>query len=175
MVTSLYISAGVASHASVTVGTVNVGDAGHSIVVGPGSAPITGGVLSSTFIVWAAVLVFPHQSVAVHVRVTAYSWGQAPGVVTSLKVSTGEGSMRSVAVGVANIGVFGHSITVGPGKAEITGAARSTTIVMAFDVAGFPEGQDMFDVRIHLTISPFAGVYVYVLLFGPAFTPLTCH
>jgi hypothetical protein len=128
------------SQRSVAVGVVNAGVAGHSMVVGPGSAPITGGVVSSTLMVCDAVLVLPQSSVAVHVRVTLYSAGQAPGVVTSLKVNVGVASNASVTVGVVKTGVFGHSIVLGPGKAEITGATLSTRIVMAFEVAGFPVG-----------------------------------
>ena len=57
-------------HKSVAVGTVNTGAAGHSIMVGPGSAEIVGFVVSTTVIVWPAVAVFPHVSVAVQVRLT---------------------------------------------------------------------------------------------------------
>jgi hypothetical protein len=39
------------------------------MVVGAGSALITGGVVSSTFIICEAVDVLPHASVAVHVLV----------------------------------------------------------------------------------------------------------
>ena len=58
------------SQASVTVGVVKLGVAGHSIVLGAGNAAITGGVMSRTLIVWLAVLLLPHASVAVQVRVT---------------------------------------------------------------------------------------------------------
>ena len=57
-------------HASAAVGTLNTGVAGHSIVAGAGSAEIVGLVVSTTVIVWLAVAVFPHASVAVQVRVT---------------------------------------------------------------------------------------------------------
>jgi hypothetical protein len=65
--------------------------------------------------------------VAVHVRVTTF--GQVP-VVTSSNVSVGVGSQASVAVGVVNDGVAGHSIVVGPGKAEITGAVVSAMLMI---------------------------------------------
>jgi hypothetical protein len=39
------------------------------MVVGAGNAEITGGVVSSTLIVWDALVTFPHASVAVHVLV----------------------------------------------------------------------------------------------------------
>ena len=45
------VNDGEASHASLAVAAANAGAAGHSIVLGAGSAAITGAVLSSTFIV----------------------------------------------------------------------------------------------------------------------------
>ena len=64
-----------------------LGDAGHSIVLGSGSVLITGAVWSTTVIVWLAVLVLPHASIAVHVRVTEYSLAQRPAARTSREVS----------------------------------------------------------------------------------------
>src|SRR5216117_1497458 len=55
VVTSANVSVGLGSHASVAVGVVNDGEAGHWIVVGPGSAESTGGVVSITWITWLAV------------------------------------------------------------------------------------------------------------------------
>ena len=66
MVTSTKVIFGFASQASVAVGVAKDGVAGHVIVVGTGSAEITGAVLSSTFIVCVAVDVLPQASVAVH-------------------------------------------------------------------------------------------------------------
>ena len=60
-------------------------------------------------------------------RVTTLLCGQLPAVVTSAKVSVGLASQASLAVGVAKLGAFVHSIVVGPGKLEITGAVVSTT------------------------------------------------
>src|SRR5213593_3733312 len=127
VVTSANVSVGLASHASVAVGVANDGEAGHWIVVGPGSVEITGAVVSTTWIVWLAVLWLPQWSVAVHVRVTSFACGQLPGVVTSANVSVGLASHASVAVGVVNDGEAGHWIVVGPGSVEITGAVVSTT------------------------------------------------
>src|SRR5204863_722266 len=67
-------------------------------------------------------------SVAVQVRVTTLFCGQLPGVVASANVSVGAGSHASLAVGVAKLGVAGHSIVVGPGSAVIVGAVVSTKI-----------------------------------------------
>jgi hypothetical protein len=63
---------------------------------------MTGGVLSSTVIVCAAVAVLPQASVAVHVLVMEYSPAQAPGVVTSLNVSVAV-PHASLAVGDENV------------------------------------------------------------------------
>ena len=56
--------------ASLAVGVVNDGVAGHVTVLGPGSTPIVGGVLSITDIVCDAVAVLLQASFAVHVLVT---------------------------------------------------------------------------------------------------------
>ena len=57
-------------HASLVVGVVNDGVAGHVTVLGAGSAPIVGGVLSATNIVCDAVDVLLQASLAVQVLVT---------------------------------------------------------------------------------------------------------
>jgi Ni,Fe-hydrogenase III small subunit len=68
VVTSANVSVDV-PQLSVAVGVVHDGVPEHSIVVGAGSAEITGGVVSSTLIVCEAFATLPHASVAVHVRV----------------------------------------------------------------------------------------------------------
>ena len=51
-----------------------------------------------------------------------------------------------------------------------------TTIVIAFDVAGFPVTQLAFDVITQVTTSLFASVVdVKALLFVPTFVPLIFH
>src|SRR5881296_1314513 len=109
------------------------------MVLGPGSAEITGGVVSVTLIVWPLVLLLPQWSVAVHVRVTEYFCGQLPGVVASAKVSVGVGSHASLAAGVAKLGVAGHSIVLGPGSAVIAGAVVSTSLITWLAVALWPQ------------------------------------
>ena len=54
----------------------------HAIVMLAGQV-MTGGVVSVTVMVWLAVLVLPHASLAVQVRVMLLACGQAPGVVSS--------------------------------------------------------------------------------------------
>jgi len=56
-----------------------------------------------------------------------------------------------------------------------TGRYGSTVRVRMFDMAGLPEAQVVLDVRMQDTRSPLFGVYVNVVLFVPAFVPLTCH
>ena len=68
----------------------------------PGNAVMTGPILSSTIIVWLAVVMLPQRSTAVQVRVTERSFGQAPGVVVSAEVKSTAPPQASVAVGVAN-------------------------------------------------------------------------
>lgn len=89
-VTSLKVIAGeeqlsVAEAEPVTAGSVLTE---HCIVTLDGHE-ITGGVVSSTVIVWIHVEVLPHPSVADHVLVIVRSCGQAPATVTSLKVIPG--------------------------------------------------------------------------------------
>ena len=67
---------------------------------------------------------------AVHVRVTEYLPAQLPGVVASADVRLGLGSHASVAVGVAKLGLAGHSIVEAGGSAEIAGAAVSVTFTV---------------------------------------------
>ena len=130
VVTSAKVKVTVPPQASVAVGVVKEGVAGHSMVVGAGSAEITGAVLSSTVMVWLAVLVLPQGSFAVQVRFTEYACGQEPGVVTSAKVRVTVPPQASVAVGVVKEGVAGHSMVVGSGRAEITGAMVSSTVIV---------------------------------------------
>ena len=44
--------------------------------------------------------------------------------------------------------------------AMLTGRFGLTIIVIVLEVAGFPEAQKRFEVRIHRIISPFDGEYV---------------
>jgi Ni,Fe-hydrogenase III small subunit len=122
---------------SVAVGVVHDGIPEHSIVVGAGSAEITGGVVSSTLIVCDAFVTFPHASVAVHVLVIEYSLGHDPGVVTSANDNVGVPQL-SVAVGVVHEGVPEHSIVVGAGNAEITGGVVSSTLMVCDAFVTFP-------------------------------------
>jgi len=133
VVTSAEVRVGIAQ-LSVAVGVVQDGVAEHSMVIGPGSADITGGMVSSTMMVCVAVEVLLHSSVAVKVLVILYSFGQLPLVVTSAKANMGIPQL-SVAVGVVQDGALEHSMVVDPGNAEITGGVVSVTLMTCAAVA----------------------------------------
>jgi len=50
-----------------------------------------------------------------------------------------------------------------------------TETVTAFDMAGLPVVQAIFDVSLQVTILPSAGTNVKIGLFIPAFDPFTIH
>src|SRR3989442_9369225 len=117
------------------------------MVVGPGSVEITGAFFFQRLRVRRAVLYFPQGSVAVQVRVTEYFCGQEPGVVTLAKVRVGVPPQASVAVGVAKEGAAGHSMVVGPGSVEMTGAVVSVTLIVWLAVLELPHGSVAVQVR----------------------------
>ncbi len=81
--------------------------------------------------------------------------------------------MTGVAVNVTGVPA---QIGLGdPVMVTLTGKGLAITMTTAFEVAGLPLGQGTFEVSTQVTISPFAGVYVYVLLFNPTLTPFTFH
>src|SRR5215472_14036292 len=139
VVTSANDSVGAESQASVAVAVAKLGVAGHSIVLGAGRLEIAGAFVSAMWITWLAVLVLPQWSTAVQVRVMVEFCGQLPGVVTSLNVSVGFGSQASVAVGVAKLGVPGHSIVLGSGSVEIAGAFVSAMLITWLAVLELPQ------------------------------------
>src|SRR5688572_3764261 len=98
---------------------------------------MTGGVLSSTFIVCVSTVTLPHASVAVHVLVAEYSFGHDPGVITSANVKVGVLQL-SVAVGMVHESVPIHSMVVGAGNGVITGGVLSSTINTSTASVVFP-------------------------------------
>ena len=113
-----------APQASDAVGKAKEGVSGHSIVAGAGTEESTGGCIIITVIACDCVAVLPQASVAINVLTTVYSLAQAPECVASVLV-TEAAPQASDAVGVANEGVSGHSIVVGAGTEESTGAVLS--------------------------------------------------
>ena len=100
------------------------------IALAPGE-PMTGGVVSTTVIVWlTGLLVLPQASVAVQVRVMLYVPGQTPGVVTSTGGLSVALPQVSLAVGVLNVGSVGHSIVEGPPTPLMVGLVLSTMVIV---------------------------------------------
>ena len=77
-----------------------------------------------------AVEELPQASVAVQVLVVLYDPAHAPAVVTSAKVKVNALPQASVAAATANAGTAGQFMVVGPGKAAITGAVISCTLII---------------------------------------------
>jgi hypothetical protein len=157
VVTSFEVNVKALPHASVAVATANTGVAGQSIVDGSGKAAITGAVISWTLIVCETVDTFPQASVAVQVLVILYSPGQSPGVVTSFEVNVKALPHASVAETTANTGVAGQSIVDGAGKAAMTGAVLSITLMVCEAVDELPQAS--------------VAVHILVTLYSPAQSP----
>jgi hypothetical protein len=148
VVTVFEVSETVPEQLSVAVGVIHCGVAEHSIVVAEGSAEISGGVVSSTLMIWEAEAMLPQASVATQVRVSLYCPAQFPGVVVIVEVSVTVPRQLSVAVGVTQFGVSEHWITVAPGSAEITGTVVSITLITCEAVATLPHESVAVHVRV---------------------------
>src|SRR6185436_12608746 len=148
--TSAKVRVNVLPQASVAVATAKTGVAGQLMVLGAGRAAITGAVVSTTLMVWLAVLLLPHASVAVQVRVTLYEPAHAPLVFTSAKVRVKALPQASVAVATANTGVAGQVMVLGAGRAAITGAVVSTTLIVWLAVLLLPQASVAVQVRLTL-------------------------
>ena len=133
--TSEKVIATVRSHASVAVGGVNTGVAGHAIGDVCVTQVIVGGVISCTTMVPLQVAVLPQSSVAVQVLVTLKLPGHVPGVVRSEKVMATVRSQASVAVGGVNTGVAGQAIGDVCVTQVIVGGVISCTTMVALQVA----------------------------------------
>ena len=139
------------------VAVENDGTAGQFIVLGAGSAAMTGGVISCTCMVCDAVEELPQASVAVQVLFTLYDPAHTPFVVTSANVSVNALPHASVAVATANTGVAGQLMVVGEGNAAMTGAVMSCTCIVCDAVEEFP----------HASVA----IHVLVTLYEPAHAP----
>jgi len=96
---------------------------------------------------WLAVLVFPHSSVAVHVRVCTN--GQTAPSTLSTNVRSTFRSHASVAVACSNTGSAWHSIVVASGKGAITGFTVSSTEMVWLAVRVFPQSSTAVHVRTY--------------------------
>ena len=94
---------------------------------------------------------FPQSSVAFHVRIIVYSWGQAgEAIVKSVNVTAGIASQLSVAVALpvfAGKVLAVHSMVVFPGHV-IIGAVLSSTNMVWLHVFILPQSSVAFQVRI---------------------------
>ena len=91
----------------------------------------------------------------------------APGLIVQIPVA---GNPVSITLPVA-------VEQVGWVMAPIAGGAGifSTASVIWFEMAGLPETQVSLEVIVTAIISPLTGMYEYVKVLVPAFTPLTFH
>src|SRR6185369_5583031 len=114
--------------ASLAIGVGKTGVAGHSMVVS-GAQAMLGAVVSATEMVWLQLAVLPHSSVAVQVRLVADlslpPVEQLPGSGASTKLKV-TGPQASLAVGVGNTGVAGHSMVVSGGQAMLAAVVSAT-------------------------------------------------
>jgi len=139
----------VRSHASVAVGGVNTGVAGHAIGDVCVTQVIVGGVISCTTIVPLQVAVLPQSSVAVQVLVTLKLPGHVPGVVRSEKVMATVRSHASVAVGGVKTGVAGQAIGDVWATHVIVGGVISCTTMVELQVAVFRQSS----VAVHVLVT----------------------
>jgi hypothetical protein len=122
------------SQASRAVASPKIGSNGHSTVGVTVGQVITGGRLSVMVTVLLQVEVLPQSSLAVQVRVSAYSCGQIPGVTISEMFMVGTASQASVAVAILKSGVSGHSTVAGMLGQVITGGRLSSTVMLCEQV-----------------------------------------
>ena len=110
--------------------------------------------MSTTLIVSEAVELFPHASVAVHVRVTEYVPEHPPEVVTSAKVRITDPHPSDV-TGVVNDGEDGHEIVDVAGREEIVGDVMSTVrINCCVTLMLLPHASITLYVRITVSLQP---------------------
>src|SRR5207342_1370990 len=138
-----------APHASLAVGVPKLGVKGHSMVAAAGTEVNTGAVLSSTVITCEAVAVLPHASVAINVLVRVYSLAHVPGALASVEVML-TAPHASLAVGVPNDGVSGHSMVAAAGTEVNTGAVLSSTVITCEAVAVLPHASVAINVLVRV-------------------------
>ena len=151
------------AHRSVNTGAVKLGAAGHSIVAFAPCAVVTaGGVVSRMVITWLRLVVLPHGSVAVQVRVTMLEQPTVLVTVTTLGVITP--AHRSVNTGVVKLGAAGHSIVAFAPCAVVTaGGVVSRTVITWLRFVLFPQGSVAVHVRVTMLLQPTVLVTVTTL------------
>jgi hypothetical protein len=110
---------------------------------------INGGVLSSTKMIWLQVDVFPHASVVFQVRMIVFSWGQEPGVITSVDVikNVEQLSVADAVPVVAGSVLAVHSIVTFAGQV-VCGEVVSSTVIVWLHEFTFPHASVAFQLRI---------------------------
>jgi len=118
--------------------------------------PITGGVLSTTVIVWDTVLLaLPQASTAFHVIVSLYEPAHVPCVVISLTTTIDELLHTSAEVGAAKTGVAGQNIVAfAPGVPTTGGALLTTVMVCATVPLWFPQASTARQVIVRVNPPP---------------------
>ena len=117
------------------------------MVAAAGTEVNTGAVLSSTVITCEAVAVLPQASVAINVLVTVYSLAQVPGALASC-CNDHTVPQASLAIGVPNDGVSGHSMVAAAGTEVNTGAVLSSTVITCDAVAVLPQASVAINVLV---------------------------
>ena len=113
--------------------------------------------------------VLPHASVAINVLVRVYSLAHVPGALASVEVML-TAPHASLAVGVPNDGVSGHSIVAAAGTEVNTGAVLSSTVIVCEAVAVLPQASVAINVLVRvysLAHVPGAEASVEVMLTAP--------
>jgi hypothetical protein len=147
VVTSANVGITLLSHRSEAVAAPKIIGFGHSTFATVGHV-IEGGVLSVTEMVRLQVEELPQSSVAVQVRVTEYSAGQLPGVVTSEDVGITLLSHKSEAVAEPKLGELGHSTEAAGLGQVITGGVLSVTEIVLLQVEELPQSSVAVQVRV---------------------------
>ena len=119
----------------------------------------TGGVVSSCAIVAEQVAVFPQASVAVQVRVIVKVVPQPVPSKTSTKVTIGVAPQASVTVGSTQTGVAPHAIGVVCAAQVIDGGVVSSNVIVAEQVAVFPQASVAVQVRVVDAFTSQPGVF----------------
>ena len=110
--------------------------------------------MSCTLMELLQVVELPQSSVAVQVRVTVYSAGQLPGVVTSLNEMVTEASHASLAVADPKVGEAGQLIGDTTMGQVMAGGVMSWTVMVRLQTAVLPQSSVASQVRVTLYVLP---------------------
>jgi hypothetical protein len=110
----------------------------HSTLISAG-AVMTGGVFSSTVMVWFSLIVFPQGSIAIHVLVIVT--GQLPPLETSVPMDDPDWPQLSAQASEGTAGTSPkHDTVISAGIISLnTGAVVSITVICCDTAAKFPQ------------------------------------